>query len=98
MSWLDNFRNTVSIDRDAYTEMLHEAQGLRDDKKRLQVQIDDLAKELKAMREDYVTLAREKKQTPVITKEMIAQRMHLPLSLVDQIDFERLGMQVKEER
>lgn len=114
MSWFN--RDNVEIERDAYTEMLKEAQGLRDDKRRLQIEFDAeravsrqlLEKNLSLGGENALLKARimqletkleaQKNAAPQpLTRSVIAQKLGIPLRLVNEIDFNRMNVAVQEQ-
>lgn len=99
MSWFDQFRDHISIDKDAYRAVLRESEDLRSDKKRLTDEVDGIKVELKTLREENMKLlAAARVAPPPITKEVIAKKLGIPLGLVDQIDFERIGFQLPDEQ
>lgn len=53
-----------------------------------------------SLRDSFQKLAAQSKQAPPVprqlTKEDLAQRLHLPVSLIDHIDLDRLGVQLQD--
>ena len=102
MNWLNQFRNTVTLDKDTYKELLQQAQGLRDDKKRLQARVDELEGKLENLREetkklaDALTLAH--RTQPTLTREAIAKRLGIPQHLAGEIDWSRMGIQLADDQ
>ena len=104
MRFWDN-SNVVKLERESYLAILRESQELRDDKKRLQADVDEFkvaAKEkdqqiakLNERVQELTTKVAQFQHQP-ITRESIAARMKVPVGLLDQIDLARLGVQLDE--
>ena len=101
MSFLDHFNSHISVDKEAYRIMLRDSDDLRVDKKRLRDEVDELKKALAAERETNTKLINElrsARQPKEVTAEMAARKLGIPVRMLGQIDLERMGVQLPEER
>ncbi len=100
MKWSDFFRDTMKLDRESYMEMLQEAQGLRDDKRRLQAEVDEMKRQVQFLTAENKNLHAivEAAKNQQITPEMIARKLRIPVEMVDKIDLTALGVQLGQER